>query len=72
MDNIKRSRSNAKGDIWDTEIKRVDAIKYILTVSKLKMKINSIDETSEFEIDKYFKVNRRNATHNIFSFLKEF
>ena len=69
MDNIKRTRSNAKGDIWDTEIKREDAIKYILTVSKLKKKINSIDETSEFEIGKYFKV-RRNATHNIFSFLK--
>ncbi len=70
MDNIKRTRSNAKGDIWDTEIKHEDTIKYILTVSKLKKKINSIDETSEFEIGKYFKVNRRNATHNMFGIMK--
>ena len=67
--NNKRSRSNAKANIWDTKIRSEDAVKYILTVSRLKkVDLGCFDDENEIEINKYLRIKRRNATHNIFKF----
>ena len=61
---LKRSRSNAKADIWEIEIKSEDMVKFILTVEKSK---NNFDKETYYPEIIGIDLNRRrrNAKPNI-------